>query len=165
MRKLIGIVFGLITIAAGCHAQVPPPVTPNAILTWSAPQAIPNGWTGCTTASPCVYAVYRSITTGTTCPATGSTQWSELTTPSTRTSALTFTDATASGLDVCYNVETVQGALSSGPSNSVDLNVPGSPGAPQLGTPTISMIALPEATPDLKTLAAMTPTGLRAVSR
>lgn len=143
MRKLIGIAIGLM-LAAGCHAQIPPASTKSAVLTWSAPQAVTGGWQGCTTANPCVYAVYRAITTGSTCPATGSAQWSELTTASTRPSALTYTDTTAAGLNVCYAVETVQASLNSGPSNTVNLTVPGVPGAPQLGTPTIALNAIPQ---------------------
>lgn len=145
MRKLIGMFIGLslLSVSAGCHAQIPPASTKNVVLTWAAPQAVTGGWPGCTTASPCVYAVYRAIATGTTCPATGSVQWSEITASATRPSALTFTDTSAAGLDVCYAVETVQGAQNSGPSNTINLSVPGVPGAPQLGTPTVALNKLP----------------------
>ena len=150
--------LALLITAVGCHAQIPPASTQKVVLTWSAPQAVPNGWQGCTTASPCVYAVYRAITTGSNCPVTGSAQLGEITPPAARPSALTFTDTSASGLDVCYSVETVQGSLNSGPSNTVNLNVPGVPGAPQLGTPVTAMSESIELPPSsTKTLALSAP--------
>lgn len=126
-------IAALLIVAVGCHAQVPPASVETVVLTWNAPVANSN-WLGCGTGQPtCTYAIYRA--TGSTCPVSTSTAWTEVTNPASRPTALTWTDTTATGA-VCYIAETVQSGLNSGPSNTVSLTVPAVPTAPALGTPT-----------------------------
>lgn len=125
-------------LALGCHGQVPAASSKVVNLTWSAS-------TSCVAGQPaCNYAVYRAAASSGTCPVTTSTAWSEVTTSTTRPSGLAYTDPTAQGLTVCYNVETVQGSANSGPSNTVGpFQVPGTPTAPGLNQPTVAQNAAP----------------------
>lgn len=136
MRKFLGILLALAAI--GCHAQVPPATAHSVQLSWTAPSAT-GSWGGCTTAAPCLYAVYRCSASASTCANTSSTSWTEITAASSRPSGTSYTDATAAGLTVYYVVETVQGSSNSGASNIAGPNtVPGSPLAPAVNTPTVS---------------------------
>lgn len=121
-----------------------PPASPgyNVVLTATAPVASGN-WAGCTTSAPCTYAFYAETITGTTCDATTSTNYKEITTPTARPSAPTFTDTVSTGLTRCYNVETVQATANSGPSNTAGpVAVPGIPLAPALTTPSTVIAAM-----------------------
>jgi hypothetical protein len=136
--KRIFAAFALAVLAAGCHGQVPPASSAKVVLTWTAPVASGN-WTGCTTAAPCTYAIYRA--TGATCPASTSTAFQEVTTPTARPSGTTWTDTTATGMTVCYIAATIQGTQNSGPSNTAGpIAVPGVPLAPALGTPSTAVL-------------------------
>lgn len=77
-RKLFPLILALVA-AIGCHGQVPPASQHSVTLTWTAPVA-GSTWSGCTTAAPCVYAVYRCTGTATACGTLSSTAWSEITT-------------------------------------------------------------------------------------
>ena len=161
MKRVLSLLafFPLLAVSAGC--QVPAPSKgANVNLTWTAPAAGSN-WAGCTTSSPCLYAVYRAA--GTTCPATTSTAWTEITTPATRPSGTTYQDTTASGLTACYNVETVQASQNSAPSNTAGpLAVPGVPLAPALGTPTAAALVKPALPNDPQMASNTAPTSLVA---
>jgi len=124
-------------LGAGCRAQVPPASNGYKVtLTATAPVASGN-WAGCTTSAPCTYAFYAETITGTSCDPTTSTNYKEITTPTARPSTPAFTDPNTTGLTRCYDVETVQGAENSGPSNVAGPVVsPGVPLAPALQTPT-----------------------------
>lgn len=152
----------LALLAAGCHAQVPPASAGyNVNLTWTAPAAS-GTWTGCTTATPCVYAVYRCAGTAAACANFSGSGWAEITTPATRPSGLAYTDITATGLDVNYTVETVQGGANSGPSNTYNVAVPGVPLAPAMAAPGTAAAAVEMPQPTLAKRAA-TPIELRGV--
>jgi hypothetical protein len=129
----------LMAISAGCKAQAPPASPGYKVsLTWTAPAAS-GTWAGCTTAAPCAYAVYaETLVSGSTCDPSTSTNFKEITTSATRPSSPAYTDASATGLDRCYLVETVQGSQNSAPSNIVNVSVPGIPLAPTLGSPTVA---------------------------
>ena len=157
MKKIFSAIA--ICFAIGCHAQVPP-TTHKVVLTWNAPvTATGNAWLGCTTANPCSYILSRAtLTTGTLlCPAPTGSNYTPLN-QSSPTSALTYTDATAAGLTVCYIVQTSQ--IMPGdttPSISVASNtagpfaLPGNPTAPPLsGSETVagSAPSAPMLTPD-----------------
>lgn len=133
---LLTVMFVAATFAAlGCHAQVPPATTYVVNLTWTAPVASGN-WTGCTTAAPCTFAIYRAPQASGACPASTSTSYVAVTTTASGTA---YTDTTApTGTTVCYIAETVQSGVNSGPSNTATATVPGLPTAPTLGTPTTS---------------------------
>ncbi len=134
-KKLSVLILALAAILPGC-AQVPPATTHSVTLTWTAP-ASNSVWTGCTTTAPCVYAVYRCTGSATTCGTLSSTAWSEITTPSTRPSALTYVDiGVTGGTSYTYTVETVQLNTNSSPSNTTTALVPQTPGSPTLGSPT-----------------------------
>jgi hypothetical protein len=142
-----------LALPGGCHAQVPP-ASPgyNVNLTATAPVA-QGTWAGCTTAAPCTYAVYRA--TGASCPATTSTAWAEITNSAVRPSTPAFTDTTATGLSVCYTMETVQSGLNSAASNVAGpVAVAGIPLAPTLGTPTqvVAALAPSEGAPTLSAM-------------
>jgi hypothetical protein len=144
---LIAPLFALLAI--GCHAQIP--ATSYVVdLTWTAPVAS-GTWAGCTTTAPCAYVASRlALAAGTTtCPAPTTVapfNYTPLNTASP-VSAAAYTDSTASGLTVCYVVQTVQtqpgsttasASLPSAPT--APLVVPASPLAPGsvTGTPTVS---------------------------
>jgi len=134
MKRLITILT--LALAVGCHAQVPPATTYTVNLTWQAPVAT-SAWAGCTTASPCVYSVYRCTGNATACGTLSSTSWAEITTSSTRPSGTSYTDASVlPGSSYTYLVETVQGSANSGPSNTVTLNIPPVPLAPSISAST-----------------------------
>ncbi len=139
-----------------------PPASPgyNVVLTATAPVASGN-WAGCTTSAPCTYAFYaETLATGTgSCDPTTSTNYHEITTPTARPSAPTFTDTVSTGLTRCYNVETVQATANSGPSNTAGpVAVPGIPLAPALTTPSTVIAAMdkPEPTASQPVLAKLT---------
>jgi hypothetical protein len=142
--------FGL---TAGCHAQVPPASAGyQVVLTATAPVASGN-WLGCGTGQPaCTYAFYAETVTGA-CDPTTSANYKEITTSTARPSTPNFTDQNTTGLTRCYDVETVQSAANSGPSNVAGPIVsPGVPLAPALQTPTpqsaeMEKPALPNAAP------------------
>lgn len=166
MKRTIVIFAFLVLAAAGCRAQVPPATSFKVNLTWNAPQAT-STWLGCTTAQPCVFAVYRTATTGATCPAFTSTAWTEITTSATRPSADAYSDKSAAGLDVCYVVETVQASANSDPSNTYQTIVPAalsSPGAlsganiAAMAPPLENLAPLPDGTKEIS----MAPSGLKA---
>lgn len=130
MRKLFA-VLATLALTAGCRAQIPPASKGQSVaLTWSAPTAT-SSWGGCTTSAPCVYAVYRCSAGATTCADTTNAAWAEITTATTRPSGTSYTDTSAIGLTVWYNVETVQGTQNSAPSNIAGPFSPqGPPGMP-----------------------------------
>ena len=137
MKKLFPLILALVA-AIGCHGQVPPATTHSVKLTWTAPVAS-STWSGCTTTAPCVYAVYRCTGTSTSCPSvpTTNTAWSEITTPSTRPSSVTYVDTgVTGGSTYTYTVETVQSNTNSSPSNTTTAIVPQTPGSPTLSSPT-----------------------------
>lgn len=145
MNKSIAVLLAFtlsLSITAGCQA---PPATPGyqVNLTATAPAADGDS-------NPYDYAVFREQITGTTCDATTSTNWKEITTTATRpaTPAYTDTGVAASGGTYCYFMVTYQlqsGSttvlLNSSPSNVALVNVPGVPTAPALNTPTTSQQA------------------------
>jgi hypothetical protein len=147
MKFAIAILAFSMMAAAGC-TQVPPATTFKVNLTWNAAQAT-STWPGCTTAQPCVFAVYRAVASGAICPAFSATAWTEITTSATRPSAGAYSDKSAAGLDVCYVVETVQASANSDPSNTYQTIVPAALGSPGglSGANTAAMA------PDLKELA------------
>jgi hypothetical protein len=135
-HMLIGATYLLLGwLSVGCgHAQVKP-TSYRVDLSWTAPVAA-GGWTGCTTAAPCTYVASRiTLASGTTtCPAANVTtlNYSPLNAslPATGTS---YADTAASGLTVCYLVQTEQGSAVSNPSNLAGpFLVPSSPLAPSL---------------------------------
>lgn len=130
-KFLLSFAFGFTLM--GCHAQVKP-TTHTVTESWKAPAAT-STWTGCTTAAPCTYILSRiTADSSGSCPAIDLTNLNY--TPlnqSSPTSALTYTDTTASGLTVCYIVQTSQGGALSQPSNIDGPKVvPGVPIAPTL---------------------------------
>ena len=128
----------LALVTVGCQAQVPPATPHQVTLTWQAPSSS-STWSGCTTAAPCAYAVYRCTGTATACGTLSSTAWAELTTATTRPSGTSYVDATvAGGTSYTYAVETVQGSDNSGPSNTTTATVPQTPAAPSVGSPAIA---------------------------
>jgi hypothetical protein len=148
IRKFAALAVLALGFAAGCHAQVPP-ASPGyqVVITATAPVASGN-WAGCTTSAPCTYAFYAETITGTSCDPTTSTNYKEITTatsgqPNSRPSTPNFVDPNTTGLTRCYDVETVQGAENSGPSNVAGPIVSaGVPLAPALQTPTPSVAQL-----------------------
>jgi hypothetical protein len=136
MKSKIQIIALLAVAVAGCHAQVPPASNGYSVpLTATAPVAAGN-WAGCTTSAPCTYAFYAETVSGA-CDPTTSANYKEITTPTNRPATPNFTDSPTTGLTRCYDVETVQGAENSGPSNVAGPVVsPGIPLAPALATPT-----------------------------
>ena len=165
MKARIAIFLGVAAAAlfsAGCHGQEPQASKGyNVNLSWVAPAAS-AGWAGCTATSPCVYAVYaETIAAGTTaCDPSTSANWKEITTTATRPSATTYMDSSATGLNRCYNVETVQASQNSAPSNTVQLVVPGIPTAPAVSAPTsaqqslleLPLLPIPEGSGELASL-------------
>ena len=148
MKRLALLSILLLPVVAGCQA---PPATNHVVnLNWTAPSSS-SSWTGCTTAAPCTYAIYRAPADGSgVCPASTSSSYAEVTNPASRPSGTAFTDASAGGLTVCYIAETVQGASNSGPSNTTAaIAVPGTPTAPTLGNPTAAQNHLPMVRPAL----------------
>ena len=102
----------LVLLAVGCHSQVPPaPPGYQVNLSWT-PAAASGNWAGCTTGSPCVYAVYaETLATGvSSCDPTTSTNYKEITTSATRPSGSSYVDPNTTGLTKCYDVETVRPA-------------------------------------------------------
>ncbi len=148
MKKILAILLSL-GVVAGCHAQVPPATSHAVDLTWTAPAAS-STWGGCTTAAPCVYAVYRCTGTASACGTLSSTAWAEVTTAATRPGGTSYSDTTVSGgTSYTYAVETVQGPEYSGPSNTTTAAVPATPLAPAIGSPTVAHVdgqPLPEPT-------------------
>jgi len=151
----IGLVLAL--LAVGCHGQVPPASPGYQVnLSWT-PAAASGNWAGCTTSSPCVYALYAEILAAdvSACDPTTSGNYKEITTPTTRPSGSSYVDPNTTGLTKCYDVETVQAGQNSGPSNIAGPAVsPGIPLAPALATPapTVAMLekpTLPTANPIL----------------
>ena len=136
-RSIAALAILALGLTAGCHAQIPPASAgSNVVLTATAPAASGN-WAGCTTGAPCTYAFYAEVIAGTTCDATTSANYREITTLIARPSTPNFTDQNTTGLTKCYDVETVQASQNSGPSNIVGPVVsPGIPLAPALATPT-----------------------------
>lgn len=136
--------FGLLTltcfaITAGC--QAPPASTSYVLVSWGVPAATGN-WAGCGAGQPtCTYAIYAERITGSTCDAATSTNYHEVTNPSSRPTGTSFEDTGASGLTSCYAGETVQtpsggtSPLNSGPSNVAGpATAAGVPLAPSLTT-------------------------------
>lgn len=123
MKKFL--IPALLAIATvGCHGQIPPPTTHVVNLTITAPA-------GCTTSSPCTYAIYRCSASASACADTTNTAWAEITNSANRISGTSYTDSSASGLTAYYAALTYQGASHSGASNVVGpLSVPPSPLAP-----------------------------------
>lgn len=138
MRRIIFPLVLAVAAAVGCHGQLPPATQHSVTLTWSAPVGTFT-WGGCTTASPCVYAVYRCAGTASACGTLSSTAWAEVTTAATRPSGVSYQDLTVSGgTTYSYAVETVQGNENSGPSNVTTATVPQTPVAPAIGSPTVA---------------------------
>lgn len=120
----------MLVLGTGCHAQVTPTST-VVVLTWNAPVAS-GSWTGCTTSAPCTYVISRAIITASTCPSTTGTSYTPLN-QTAPTSALTFTDNTIAGQTACYIAQTMQGGLTSTPSNVAGpFVVPANPVAPAI---------------------------------
>ena len=93
--------------------------------------------------APCTYAFYAETIAGTTCDPTSNTNYHEITTPTARPSTPTFVDPNTTGLTKCYDVETVQGAANSAPSNVAGpIASPGIPLAPNLAPPVAQQAAL-----------------------
>lgn len=114
----------LALVAAGCHGQIPPPTTHVVNLTITAPA-------GCTSSSPCTYAIYRCSASATACADTTNTAWAEITNSANRISGTSYTDSSAAGLTAFYAAAAYQGAGHSGASNIVGpFVVPASPLAP-----------------------------------
>ena len=158
IAQLAILFFPALPFVTGCHAQAPP-ASPgyNVNLAWGAPQAT-AGWTGCAGvagsaagAAQCTYAVYaETLASGSTCDPYTSANFKEITNPASRPVTTSFVDTNSTGLDECYLVETVQTSANSGPSNIVNLIVPGVPLAPSLSAPTAAQAALelsPKASP------------------
>jgi hypothetical protein len=131
-------------LSVGCgHAQVTP-TNHRVDLSWGAPAAS-GSWAGCTTAAPCTYVASRiTLASGvTTCPAANvsTPNYTPLNTASPA-AGLTYADTSASGLTVCYIVQTEQASAVSGPSNvSGPFAVPASPLAPSLsGNPIVAEV-------------------------
>lgn len=125
----------LLTISAGCHAQVPVSPAPSVALTWVAPS-------GCTTAAPCVFAISRTAIASGSCPASNGTAYALIGTSASN--ATTYTDSAASAGNInCYIAQTQQGTpvLTSAPSNTASVTVPSLPSAPSTlgGTATASL--------------------------
>lgn len=129
-------------MSVGCSQAQVAPTSYEVSLTWTAPSAS-GTWGGCTTASPCTYAISRIVlTAGTTsCPAANTTtpNYTPLDS-STPTSGTTYVDTGVSGETVCYIAQTEQGTAVSNPSNTAGpFAVPASPLAPSLaGTQTVA---------------------------
>lgn len=112
--------------ALGCHGQLPP--TNRVVnLSWSTPAA-GSGWAGCGSGQPvCTYVISRAPASGGICPATTGTAYTPLNASSPAT-GLTYTDAAAGGLTVCYVAQTLQsGAVSIASNSTGPLTVPGNP--------------------------------------
>lgn len=127
-HALLAVAVALAGSTLGC-TQVPPASAGfNANLTWSAASSCS------TSGSTCTYAVYReTLAAGvTTCDPLTSNAWGQLNKGSEGT-ALSYTDATAGGLNACYVLETLQGGGNSAPSNTQQGQIPGAPTAPNLG--------------------------------
>jgi hypothetical protein len=177
MKRLLPVM--LLVLTAGCaHGQIP--ATSYVVdLTWTAPVAS-GAWAGCTTASPCTYVASRlTLAAGTTTCPTPATVAPFNYTPlnaASPVSAAAFSDPNASGLTVCYVVQTEQtqtgatvpsASLPSTPAGP--LVVPASPLAPGsvTGTPAVSASAtspaVAPATENLTDLAMvkMTPSPIR----
>lgn len=120
-----------LVISIGCHAQIPP-TNHTVSLIWTAA-------TTCGTGQPaCTYVISRAPATGTTCPATTGTTYTQLNQASP-TTGTTYTDTTASGLSVCYIAQTLQSGGVSVPSNTAGpTTVQGNPTAPSLENPTVA---------------------------
>lgn len=134
----------------GCHAQAPPPTKGYQVsLSATVPAADGNS-------NPYNYAVFREEIAGPSCDPTTSANWKEITASATRPSAPAYNDTSvaASGGVYCYFMVTYQQsqgspsvAQNSGPSNVVQVTVPGVPTAPALNPPSTSQQAdlwLPE---------------------
>lgn len=140
--KYLALIFLAFSVGCG-HAQVRPTAF-QVDLTWTAPAAS-GGWAGCTTAVPCVYVASRiTIASGvTTCPAANvaTPNYTPLNT-SSPAAGTSYVDAGATGLTVCYLVQTEQGSAVSGPSNVAGpFAVPASPLAPSLsGNQTVAEV-------------------------
>jgi hypothetical protein len=170
-RRFAALAILALGLGAGCRAQVPPASNGYKVtLTATAPVASGN-WAGCTVSAPCTYAFYAETVTGA-CDPTTSTNYKEITTPTARPSTPNFTDPNTTGLTRCYDVETVQGAENSGPSNVAGPVVsPGVPLAPALATPTpqsaeVVNPVLPNAAPATQLAKKLpAPSGLMAMAK
>jgi hypothetical protein len=147
MKRILA-VLAMFLFAVGCHPQVPPASTGYQVnLTASVPSPAGN-WLGCVTGQPqCTYAVYAETITGTACDPTTSTNYKEITNPSSRPTTPAYTDPNTTGLTRCYDMETVQSGGNSAPSNVAGPVVsPGVPLAPTLATPTPQVAELDKPT-------------------
>lgn len=136
--------LAIVCLSIGCgHAQIKP-TSSQVDLNWT-PPAASGSWAGCTSSSPCTYVVSRiAIASGTSaCPAANvdAPNYTPLNT-NTPASGNSFTDAAASGLTVCYVVQTLQGSAVSLPSNVAGpFIVPASPLAPAItGSPAVAQL-------------------------
>ena len=150
MRKILFTLSTLLVFlvaSIGCHGQIPPTAPKVVQLSWNAPTAN-SGWAGCTTALPCTYAVSRVLQVGSSCPATTGTTYGLL---ASGIATTTYTDSTASpGLTYCYIAQTQQsdgktppGTLTSQPSNTTSISLPGIPLAPSLNPAQSAELSVP----------------------
>jgi len=122
MKKLLTL-LAFAAFAVGCRAQLPS-TSPKANLTWPLPS-------GCTSSSPCLFAISRIQATSATCPPTTGTAYTLLVT--TESQATSYVDSTVKpGLSYCFIAQTQQGNGISVPSNAVFLQIPQGPFAPTL---------------------------------
>lgn len=114
------VLFALATLAGAQTVTVPNATSYKVVLAWTAP-------TGCTTAAPCTYAVYR--VPGTVTLSGGLTGATLVTT--TAAQAVTASDTTVvPGQTYSYALETLQGGANSAPSATVTVTIPFVPAAP-----------------------------------
>ncbi len=140
--------IGVLTMTAGCHAQLPPSPAPTVVLTWTAS-------TSCTGSSAtCTYVVSRATVSSGSCPATTGTAYTPLNQASP-VSGTTFTDS-APTVSVCYVAQTIQSSLvsqaSSASNSGTPLTVPVVPLAPSAPNATATAdLVVPQISPSSAT--------------
>lgn len=136
MKKLIGILLGLILTAVTAHAQTALQVA----LTWNAPgcaATVTTDSNGAELTGPCNSQVYRAaITSGAQCPAFSPTAYTEIASaqPENSSTAAYVDTTVATGASYCYAVTDTfaLGGAASGLSNIFPITVilQGTPGTP-----------------------------------
>jgi hypothetical protein len=151
-----------LSLAVGCHGQVPPSQPPTVALTWTAS-------TSCSGIA-CTYIVSRAVSTGS-CPVTSGTAYTPLN-QATPTNGTSYTDASP-GASNCYIVQAVApgtppltsqpSTVSNGGTPLTVPTVPLAPGPPS-ATATASLerpVLIPEARPEVS-MALLAPSQLSA---
>lgn len=159
--KFLSALVVLASLSLSACAQVPP-ASPgyNVQLTGTLPTV-----NSCTAigAAPCTFAFYgETVAAGASCDPVTSTNYKEISNPSSRPTTPNFTDPNTTGLTRCYNVETVQSGANSAPSNNALVVSPGIP-SPLTLAPSV-VVALLDKPPSEPTFAylALPPVMLRA---